>query len=266
MRYWDQSGVTRGPKVLRQKKSPRDVDRASHLRNGYRAAESPRGAGPRYQGDQDLPRLGGGGQLHAVVGGGALAAVAGKVGLSGRMLAVVPDDAAAVRAQKGARQQGVLVEVEVSRSSHLPADDASFDLVVSDMTDPVEDGPSTFCFTREYFEQVRRVLRPHGVVAVQAGPASPIEVALHAKVIRTMQSVFTDVVPYAVDAPCYGRDLGFVIASQSPLASRLTVSSIAGLSQTLRGSHRWLHRPAARACASCRVSPASASTRPSISC
>ena len=118
--------------------------------------------------------------------------------------------------------------------------DASFDLVVSDMTDPVEDGPSTFCFTREYFEQVRRVLRPHGVVAVQAGPASPIEVALHAKVIRTMQSVFADVVPYAVDAPCYGRDLGFVIASQSPLASRLTVSSIAGLSQTLRGSHRWL--------------------------
>jgi spermidine synthase len=120
------------------------------------------------------------------------------------------------------------------------APDASLDVVVSDMTDPVEDGPSTFCFTVEFFTEIARVLRPHGVLTVQAGPASPIEVALHAKVIRTLRKVFPSAIPYAVDAPCYGRDLGFVIASKQDLISRLDVATIAGLSGQLSGEHRWL--------------------------
>jgi spermidine synthase len=118
--------------------------------------------------------------------------------------------------------------------------DASLDVVVSDMTDPVESGPSAFCFTVEYFEQVARVLRPHGVVAIQAGPSSPVEITLHAKVIRTVARVFDSVIPYAVDAPCYGRDLGFVIASRAPLASRLTVESITAATQQIAGDHHWL--------------------------
>jgi len=118
--------------------------------------------------------------------------------------------------------------------------DASMDVVVSDMTDPVEEGPSTFCFTVEYFTQIARILRPHGVLAVQAGPASPVEIGLHAKVIRTLQAVFPHVIPYAVDAPCYGRDLGFVIASQQAFDQRLTVDSVRRLTPALAGSHRWL--------------------------
>jgi len=117
---------------------------------------------------------------------------------------------------------------------------ASLDLVISDMTDPVEAGPSTFCFTVEYFREIARVLRPHGVVAVQAGPASPVEVALHAKVIRTMQRAFPSVIPYAVDAPCYGRDLGFVIASAQDLATRLKAPAIRAMDSSLDGEHRWL--------------------------
>lgn len=118
--------------------------------------------------------------------------------------------------------------------------DASVDVVVSDMTDPVEGGPSTFCFTVEYFTEVARILRPHGVLAVQAGPASPIEMALHAKVIRTLGAVFPFVIPYAVDAPCYGRDLGFVIASKQDLLGRLDVASITGLAGEISGEHRWI--------------------------
>lgn len=118
--------------------------------------------------------------------------------------------------------------------------DDSFDAVISDMTDPVEAGPSTFCFTVEYFDQIRRVLRPHGVVAVQAGPSSPVEVSLHAKVIRTLLEAFPHVIPYAVDAPCYGRDLGFVIASGASLEPRLTVEHVAECDARLSGEHRWL--------------------------
>jgi spermidine synthase len=118
--------------------------------------------------------------------------------------------------------------------------DSCLDIVISDMTDPVQGGPSTFCFTVEYFTEIARVLRPHGVLAVQAGPASPIEIALHAKVIRTMVAVFPFVIPYAVDAPCYGRDLGFVIASRQDLLGRLDVASITGLAGEIAGEHRWI--------------------------
>jgi len=118
--------------------------------------------------------------------------------------------------------------------------DASLDVIISDMTDPVEDGPSTFCLTQEYFREVSRILRPHGVLAVQAGPSSPVEIALHAKVIRTLASVFPSVIPYAVDAPCYGRDLGFVLASKQDLRERITVETIRNSDTQITGAHRWL--------------------------
>ena len=116
----------------------------------------------------------------------------------------------------------------------------TFDVIVSDMTDPVENGPSTFCFTIEYFTALKRVLRPHGVLAVQAGPASPVEIALHAKVIRTIREVFPSVIPYAVDAPCYGRDLGFIIASKADLHARLTADGIRAQTSSVTGDHRWI--------------------------
>jgi len=67
--------------------------------------------------------------------GGRMAAVAAKVGLSGRAVAIVPDQASAARARKGAAQAGVLVEIEIAPPTHLPADEASFDLAVVDDTD-----------------------------------------------------------------------------------------------------------------------------------
>ena len=55
--------------------------------------------------------------------GGRLAAVAAKVGLSGRAVAFVPDDASAARARKAVDDAGVLVEIEIAPPTALPADD-----------------------------------------------------------------------------------------------------------------------------------------------
>ena len=38
-----------------------------------------------------------------------------------------------------------------------------WDVIISDLSDPIEEGPSFKLFTREYFEQCRRGLRPGGV-------------------------------------------------------------------------------------------------------
>lgn len=66
--------------------------------------------------------------------GGRLAAIARKVGLSGRAVAVTPDEATAAHVRKAASRTGVLVEVEVAPPTHLPVADGVFDLAVFDDT------------------------------------------------------------------------------------------------------------------------------------
>ena len=102
---------------------------------------------------------------------GRLGAVAAKVGLSGRAVALVPDEASAARAQKGAAQAGVLIEVEVAPMTALPVDAGAFDVAVVDDTGglvaAVPPGDRARLI-RELF----RILRPAGrVVAVGAVPS-----------------------------------------------------------------------------------------------
>src|SRR5690242_20708822 len=66
--------------------------------------------------------------------GGRLAAIAAKVGLSGRAAAVVPDQESAARAQKGAADAGVLLDVEVTPPQRFQSDPEAFDLAIVDDT------------------------------------------------------------------------------------------------------------------------------------
>jgi spermidine synthase len=122
-----------------------------------------------------------------------------------------------------------------------------FDVIISDMTDPVEDGPSTFCFTREYFQRVQSALTDDGVFALQAGPLSPPEISLHAKVLRTMELVFSHVQPYPCNAAVYGRPLGFAVASRTPIHERLDPAITAPLLERhVRGPLRYIDAQVAR--------------------
>ena len=60
--------------------------------------------------------------------------MASKVGLSGRAVAIVPDERAAELARRAAEQLGVLVEIEVTSVLNTPLEDGSIDLAVIDDT------------------------------------------------------------------------------------------------------------------------------------
>ncbi len=95
--------------------------------------------------------------------GGRLGAVAAKVGLSGRAVAVLPDEASVARAQKGAADAGALVEIEHAPVTALPLDAGAFDVAVVDDTGglvgALDEGQRA-----GLIQEVSRVLRPGGRV------------------------------------------------------------------------------------------------------
>jgi ubiquinone/menaquinone biosynthesis C-methylase UbiE len=106
------------------------------------------------------------------VHGGRLGAMAAKVGLSGRAAVVVPDQTSAARAEKGAANAGVLVDVLVAPATKLPVDNQTFDIVVVDDTAGLF-GTMGVDPRAAAMRELARVLRPGGrVLMIGATPPS----------------------------------------------------------------------------------------------
>jgi spermidine synthase len=95
-----------------------------------------------------------------------------------------------------------------------------WDVIISDLTDPIESGPAFQLFTQEHYQQIDRVLADNGVFALQAGPISLPEVYLHARVVNTLKSVFKHVHSCLCPAMSYGVPIAFALASQKDLNLR----------------------------------------------
>ena len=96
--------------------------------------------------------------------------------------------------------------------TYLAETDPVWDLVISDLSEPVEDGPSYPLFTREHFQDVSRVLAPGGVFVLQAGSLSHHELYLHARLARTVSAVFDHVVSYQSAVPSFATPWGYLVA------------------------------------------------------
>lgn len=92
-----------------------------------------------------------------------------------------------------------------------------WDIIISDLSDPIEEGPSFKLFTKEYFEQCRDALKPDGCLVVQAGSVGPAVMALHIRLNKTLQMVFDNVTPYSSHIPTYGAPWGFAMCSKQPI-------------------------------------------------
>jgi spermidine synthase len=64
------------------------------------------------------------------------------------------------------------------------------------------------------------LLAGDGAFVVQAGPLSPPELGLHARLVRTVRAVFPNTVSYGSHVPSYASPWGFVIGSAKPIDTR----------------------------------------------
>lgn len=110
--------------------------------------------------------------------------------------------------------------VIVDALEFLDTTEEKWDVIISDLSDPIEEGPSFQLFTKEYFEKIRKVLAPGGFFVVQAGPVSPGEMKLHVRINNTLKAVFPNVFSYHSYVPTYATPWGYVLASGEDINTR----------------------------------------------
>lgn len=96
----------------------------------------------------------------------------------------------------------------------------TFDVIIMDISDPIEAGPGIALYTREFYQHVVTKLSPGGVFVTQAGVADCVmskdfkEDAnwCFAPIKNTLEEVFDCVIPYNTLIPSYVSAWGFVIA------------------------------------------------------
>jgi spermidine synthase len=97
---------------------------------------------------------------------------------------------------------------------YLEETDRKFDIIVSDLTEPAEEGPSKLLFTREFYNMVKTKLKPGGILAVQSGGFSLDYLSIHAAIRNTIKFAFSTVRSYHTFIPSFDCSWGYIIACE----------------------------------------------------
>jgi spermidine synthase len=98
--------------------------------------------------------------------------------------------------------------------AYLEKSEEKFDAIIIDLTEPIEEGPAYLLYTKEFYQMVNDRLTSNGLMSVQAGCASMVELLNFSAVYQTLKSVFPVVLPYQADIPSFGGPWGFCLASK----------------------------------------------------
>jgi len=114
-----------------------------------------------------------------------------------------------------------------------------WDVIIADLTDPIEEGPAYPLFTQEFFRLCQAALRSGGVFVNQAGSLSPPLADILIRVVHTIDSVFAQTSVVTANVPTYGSAWGLAIASDQPLDLRPDPAKIDALiAERIRGPLR----------------------------
>ncbi|MGQ9471686.1 MAG: polyamine aminopropyltransferase [Candidatus Aminicenantales bacterium] len=90
-----------------------------------------------------------------------------------------------------------------------------YDVIISDLTEPLAGGPSVYLFTLEFFRCIAQILTDDGVFVLQAGSTDPHYHRFFTSLSRTLREVFPVVRPYWAFMFSFGLPWGFILASKS---------------------------------------------------
>lgn len=91
----------------------------------------------------------------------------------------------------------------------------TYDVVISDLTEPLEEGPSIYLFTKEYYTRIIDLLNDNGVFVLQAGSIDPCYNEFFCSCVKTVESVFPLAKPYWTFVFSFGLPWGFVLGAKN---------------------------------------------------
>jgi spermidine synthase len=87
-----------------------------------------------------------------------------------------------------------------------------YDVILIDVTDPLPEGPSYLLYTKQFYELVKKRLKPDGLMATQATSVFYSRKS-YTLIYNTLKQVFPIVRAYSAWVPSYASTWGFVLAS-----------------------------------------------------
>jgi spermidine synthase len=98
---------------------------------------------------------------------------------------------------------------------HLEETNDTYDNIIIDISEPVQEGPAYLLYTKEFYQVVQKRLTPNGIISLQAGTTAVNALLCISAVYQTLKSVFPTVRAYQANIPSFGLPWGFALASNT---------------------------------------------------
>lgn len=108
----------------------------------------------------------------------------------------------------------VLINSDARKFIESELSPSSVDVVISDLTEPFEEGPSYKLFTKEFYNLLFSKLKDDGVMATQSSILRVTDYKVHSAIRNTLATVFPIVRSYLSYVPSFDSTWGFIVASK----------------------------------------------------
>jgi spermidine synthase len=122
----------------------------------------------------------------------------------------------------------------------LKEDKDHYGVIISDLTEPLPDSPSFPLFNGEIFHDIKSRLAPGGVYVLQASTAGFHNMALHAKMSRSLRAYFKNVRSFYTHVPAFDNDWAFIACSDDVDVAATPAETIDAYVHGLKGEN-WFY-------------------------
>ena len=118
---------------------------------------------------------------------------------------------------------------------HMRSATERYGVIVSDLTEPLEDSPSHPLFNDRVFELIKSRLTDGGVYVLQASTGAAVNAALHCKMARTLRRHYSHVASFVTHVPAFDTEWAFLACSDRIDLAQLDAAMIDRYCSRLHG-------------------------------
>lgn len=115
---------------------------------------------------------------------------------------------------QGAFEDPRTVVLHEDARAYLERTGERFDLIISDLVEPLEAGPACLLYTREFYRTLHERLTPTGAFTMQAGWTKVGDISFFSVINKTLREVFPVVAGFQTFVSCFGVPWGFIVATK----------------------------------------------------